>query len=287
MNKKIIISSFILMLIFLLSFGITKTYAWTDEEMINTKTKSEWGTYYVIDTFYATANFNAVEAIKKHSDDLIWNGSFPECDKDNEIYMDFGTYSDPDVLVLQPHLGYGKNVYSRMTRPRTIESYDGKAQYVIGVTTTDQVLIILDGNTFKGNIGDILNDFFKNKVDDIYKKETEFYMPYESAAKALGVASISRYKEGEDIYMATCAYQVGFNLLKDSTQTNQQDNVEDPAIYGGNDEVQIDDTPTQAPEVNEYDPWKVIGIVISSILSVVGIYLIYLLGRKIYTIMKG
>lgn len=287
MNKKIIISSFILMLIFLLSFGISKAYAWTDEEMMNTKFKSEWGTYYVIDTFYATSNFNAVEAIKKHSDDLIWNGSFPECDKDNEIYMDFGTYSDPDVLVLQPHLGYGKNVYSRMTRPRTIESYDGKAQYVIGLTSTDQVLIILDGNTFKGNIGDILNDFFKNKVDDIYKKETEFYMPYESAAKALGVASISRYKEGEDIYMATCVYQVGFNLLKDSTQTQNQDNVEDPAIYGGNDDVQIDDTPTQKPEVNEYDPWKVVGIVVSSIISVVGIYLIYLLGKKIYEIMKG
>ena len=287
MNKKIIISSFILMLISLLSFGITKAYAWTDEEMMNTKSKSEWGTYYVIDTFYATSNFNAVEAIKKHSDDLIWNGSFPEFDKDNKIYMDFGTYSDSDVLVLQPHLGYGKNVYSRMTRPRTIESYDGKAQYVIGLTSTDQVLIILDGNTFKGNIGDILNDFFKNKVDDIYKKETEFYMPYESAAKALGVASISRYKEGEDIYMATCVYQVGFNLLKDSTQTQNQDNVEDPAIYGGNDEVQIDDTPTQKPEVNEYDPWKVVGIVVSSIISVVGIYLIYLLGKKIYEIMKG
>ncbi len=286
MNKKIIISSFILMLIFLLSFGITKAYSWTDEEMMNTKSKSEWGTYYVIDTFYATSNFNAVEAIKKHSDDLIWNGSFPECDKDNDIYMEFGNYSDPDVLVLQPHLGYGKNVYSRLSRPRTIESYDGKAQYVIGLTSTDQVLIILDGNTFKGNIGDILNDFFKNKVDDTYKKEMEFYMPYESAAKALGVASISRYKEGEDIYMATCVYQVGFNLLKDSTQTENQPDVEDPAIYGGNDDVQIDDTPTQ-PEANQNTAFKVVGIVISSILSVVGIYLIYLLGRKIYTIMKG
>ena len=87
--------------------------------------------------------------------------------------------------------------------------------------------------------------------------------------------------------MATCVYQVGFNLLKDSTQTQIQDNVEDPPIYGGNNDVQIDDTPTQKPEVNEYDPWKVVGIVVSSIISVVGIYLIYLLGKKIYEIMKG
>ncbi len=285
MNKKIFILSLTLVLL-LISF-ITPTYAWTDEEYMNTKFKNEWGTYYVIDTFYATPNFNAIQAIKNHSDDLIWNGSFPEYDKDNEIYMDFGDYpADPDVLVLQPHLGYGKNVYSRMTRPRQIESYDGKAQYVIGISNYDQVLIIIDGNTFKGNIGDILNDFFKNKVDNMYRKETEFYMPYDSAATALGVGSISRYREGEDIYMATAIYQVGFNLLKDSTQTNQQNNIDDPAIYGGNDEVQIDDTPTQ-PEANENTAFKVVGIVISSILSVVGIYLIYLLGKKIYEIMKG
>ena len=288
MNKKIFISSFILMLICLFTFGINNVYAadWTNEELMNTKSKSEWGTYYVIDTFYATPNINAIEAIKKHSDDLIWNGSFPEFDKDNDVYMEFGNYSDPDVLVLQPHLGYGKNVYSRLSRPRAIESYDGKAEYVIGITSTDQVLIILDGNTYKGNIGDILNDFFKNKVDDRYKKETEFYMPYESAAKALGVASISRYREGNDIYMATCVYQVGFNLLKDSTQTENQPDVEDPAIYGGNDETQIDDTPTE-PEVNENQAFKIVGIVVSSILSVVGFYLIYLLSKKIYEIMKG
>ena len=285
MNKKIFILS--LSLVLLLISIITPTYAWTDEEYMNTKFKNEWGTYYVIDTFYTTPNFNAIQAIKNHSDDLIWNGSFPEYDKDNEIYMDFGDYpADPDVLVLQPHLGWNKDVYSRLTRPREIESYDGKAQYVIGISNYDQVLIIIDGNTFKGNIGDILNDFFKNKVDNMYRKETEFYMPYDSAATALGVGSISRYREGEDIYMATAIYQVGFNLLKESQPTNVQDDVEDPAIYGGNDEVQIDDTPTQ-PESNENTAFKVVGIVISSILSVVGIYLIYLLGKKIYTIMKG
>ena len=285
MNKKIFILSLTLVLL-LISF-ITPTYAWTDEEYMNTKFKNEWGTYYVIDTFYTTPNFNAIQAIKNHSDDLIWNGSFPEYDKDNEIYMDFGDYpADPDVLVLQPHLGWNKDVYSRLTRPREIESYDGKAQYVIGISNYDQVLIIIDGNTFKGNIGDILNDFFKNKVDNMYRKETEFYMPYDSAATALGVGSISRYREGEDIYMATAIYQVGFNLLKESQPTNVQDDVEDPAIYGGHDEVQIDDTPTQ-PESNENTAFKVVGIVISSILSVVGIYLIYLLGKKIYTIMKG
>ena len=120
MNKKIFILSLTLVLL-LISF-ITPTYAWTDEEYMNTKFKNEWGTYYVIDTFYTTPNFNAIQAIKNHSDDLIWNGSFPEYDKDNEIYMDFGDYpADPDVLVLQPHLGWNKDVYSRLTRPREIE----------------------------------------------------------------------------------------------------------------------------------------------------------------------
>ena len=289
MNKKLLISSFILMLICLFTFGINNVYAadWTNEELINTKSKNEWGTYYIIDRFYATPNINAIEAIKKHSDDLIWNGSFPECDKDNDIYMEFGTYSDPDVLVLQPHLGYGKNVYSRMSRPRVIDSYDGKAEYIIGINQYDQVLLIVDGSTYNGDLGAIVNDFFKNKVEEQYRKEHEFLCDYSNAAKEGGCITISRYREGEEIYMAACCYQVGFNLTKESPQTPVDNNLEDPAIYGGNDEVQIDDTPTQAPEVSQYDPWKVVGIVVSSIISIVGIYLIYLLSKKIYEIMKG
>ena len=286
MNKKIFILTFTLVLLLITS--VSKTYAWTSDEMMATQTKHEYGTYYVIDSFYATPNIDAVKTIKTYSKYLICNGAFPEEDKDNDIYMDFGEYSaDSEVLVLQPHLGYGKTVYSRMTRPKTIESYDGKAEYVIGVTNYDNVIIMLDGNTFKGNLGDIVNDFFKTKIEEPYRKEQEFYMPYESAAKAGGVGSISRYKEGDTIYMAACSYQIGFNLLKESAQINNQDNVEDPAIYGGNDEIQIDDTPTQKEKTNEYNPFEVIGIVISIIGGILGIYIIYLLIRKIYEIMKG
>ncbi len=295
MRNKILISSFIAVLMCMLTLFISNNvYAsdylekWTYDEMMNTKTKYEYDKLTSIVEFYATPNMDSVRVIKKYYQYLIWNGGGPWYEEEKDIFMEFGEYpADPEIIVLQPHLGFGKDVYSRATRPKTIESYDGKAEYIIGFNQYDQIVIFLDGDTFKGNIGDILNDFFLNVVDERNRKEHEFYMPYESAAKAGGVLSISRYREGEDIYMATCCYQVGFNLTKEAPQTPVDNNLEDPAIYGGNDEVQIDDTPTQAPEVNEYDPWKVVGIVVSSIISIVGIYLIYLLSKKIYEIMKG
>jgi hypothetical protein len=111
-------------------------------------------------------------------------------------------------------------------------------------------------------------------------------MPYKNAEGLEGKGCISAYVEEGKTYAAFAIFNIGFNLTN-GTETNQQENLEDPAIYGGNDEVQIDDTPTQAPEVNEYDPWKILGIVGSSILSIVGIYLIYLISKKIYTTMKG
>ena len=295
MRNKIIISAFISSLLCILTLFISNNvYAndyldkWTYEEMMATKTKYEYGTYTVIDQFYATPNIDSTRVIKKYYKELIWNGMGPWFEPDEEIYMDFGEYeANPEALVFQPHLGFNKPVYSRLSKPTIIDSYDGKAEYIIGINQYDQVLIILDGNTYKGNIGDIVNDFFLNVVEEHYRKEHEFFMPYDDAAKAGGSLSISRYREGEEIYMASCSYQIGFNLTKEAEETPVDNNLEDPAIYGGNDEVQIDDTPTQAPEVNEYDPWKVLGIAGASILSIVGIYLIYLISKKIYTTMKG
>ena len=292
MRNRILISSFIAMLMCIFTLFISNNvYAesddWTYEEMMATKTKVEYGTYTAIDQFYATPNMDAVRVIKQYQKYLLWNMG-PWYEPENDIYMDFGEYpADPDILVLQPHYGFNQNIYPRYTRPRLIDSYDGKAEYIIGMNQYDQVLIILDGSTFKGNLGDIVNDFFLNKVEEQYRVKHEFTMPYESAAKAGGVSSISRYRSGNDIYMATCCYQIGFNLTKEAPQTPVDNNLEDPAIYGGNETVTIDDTPTQAPEVNEYDPWKVLGIVGSSLISLVGIYLIYLLGKKIYLTMKG
>ena len=288
-NKKIFISAFLVMLIALITFTSTSVYAeedWTYEERMNTKTKVDFGTYTSIDQFYATPNMDAVRVIKQYYKYLLWNTG-PWYEPDNDIYMAFGEYSDPDVLVLQPHYGYNQNVYSRMTRPKQIESYDGKAEYIIGMNQYDQILIILDGSTFKGNLGDIVNDFFLNVVDEQYRVKHEFYCPYESCAKEGGCMTISRYRSGSDVYMATCCYEVGFNLTKESTQTPVDNNLEDPAIYGGNDEVQIDDTPTQPESSDTFDGWQIVGIVASSIASLVGIYLIYLLGKKIYEIMKG
>ena len=292
MRNKIILSSILTALIFIFTLFISNNvYAessdWTYEEMMNTKTKVEYGTYTAIDQFYATPNMDAVRVIKQYQKYLLWNTG-PWYEPENDIYMDFGEYpSDPDILVLQPHYGFNQNIYPRYTRPRLIDSYDGKAEYIIGINQYDQVLLIIDGSTYNGDLGAIVNDFFKNKVEEQYRKEHEFLCDYSSAAKEGGCITISRYREGEEIYMAACCYQVGFNLTKEAPQTPVDNDLEDPAIYGGNDEVQIDDTPTEAPEVSEYNPWNVVGIVASSIISIVGIYLIYLLSKKIYEIMKG
>ena len=283
MRNKILISSILTALIFIFTLFISNNvYAesddWTYDEMMATKTKFDFDTATYINQFYATRNMDAPRVIKQYQKDLVWLGIGP-C---------YEYPADPNIIVLQPHLGQGRNVYSLGTRAREIESFDGKAEYIIGFNQYDQIMIILDGNPFKGNVGDIINDFFLNVVtDNSYRVEHEFICDYASCAKEGGCITTSRYRQGEDIYMASCLYEVGFNLTKEAPQTPVDNNLEDPAIYGGNDEVQIDDTPTQAPEVNEYDPWKVLGIVGSSLISLVGIYLIYLLGKKIYLTMKG
>ncbi len=286
MKNKIYISTFIFLVLSLFIFSSTNVYAWTDDEMMNTKTKYEYDTLTSIDNFYATPNMDSVNVIKKYYKELIWNGGGAWYEPDNDIYMEFGDYSDPDVLVLEPHYGYNKTVYPKMVRPKTIESYDGNAEYIIGYSSYDQILIIVDGDTFKGNLGDLVNDFFKNKAPENIRCEHEFYMPYKFAAKEGGVSSISRYRSGTEIYMATCNYQVGFNLTKEKEQLTPEPSQDDPAIYGGNNETKIDDTPS-TPTKNENNTFKIVGIVISSILSVIGIYLIYLLIKKIYQIMKG
>ncbi len=294
MRNKILISSILTALIFIFTLFISNNvYAesddWTYEERMATKTKFDFETTTFINQFYATRNMDAPRVIKQYQKDLVWLGIGPCYEPENDIYMDFGEYpADTSIIVLQPHLGQGRDVYSQGTRAREIESFDGKAEYIIGFNQYDQIMIILDGNTFKGNVGDIINDFFLNVVtDNSYRVEHEFTCDYASCAKEGGCITTSRYRQGEDIYMASCLYEVGFNLTKEAPQTPVDNNLEDPAIYGGNETVTIDDTPTQAPEVNEYDPWKVLGIVGSSLISLVGIYLIYLLGKKIYLTMKG
>jgi len=286
MNKKLLFI-FPLLFVFLLVFSISKTYAWTDDELTTTLSKHPYGTYHVIDKFYATSNFDSVNALKKNAKYLIYNGGYPEEDKDNDIYCNVASINDEnDAVILQNHYGYNQPVYTKYSRIKEVESYDNKAQYLIGFNDYDNILIILDGDTFKGNLGDIVNDFFQNKVESTYRKTHEFYMPYESCAKAGGVSSISRYRENSDIYIACCTYQVGFNLTKEAIQTPVDNNTEDPSIYGGNNETQIDDTPTE-PTKTENIPFKILGIVISSILGVIGLYLIYILSKKIYQLMKG
>ncbi len=245
------------------------------------------GTYYYLDNYYATPNFNVKQALEKFNDKLTWDGIAPLCDEAKEVYMEFGEYpADDEVLILQPHLGIGKNVYSTMSRIHRIESYDGKAEYMIAYSNMDQILCIVDGNTYKDDLGILVNDFFMNKTVKSDIREYNFQMPYKSAEGLEGKGCISGYVEDSKTYAAFAIFNIGFNLTN-GTETNQQENLEDPAIYGGNDEIQIDDTPTEKPEVDEFNGWTIVGIVASSIISIVGIYLIYLLGRKIYEIMKG
>jgi hypothetical protein len=228
-------------------FSSTKVYAneWTVEEVKMTKTKWEADKLYTISNIYVTKNIVTKRVVESNSKYLIWEGSFPKEDKANDIYMEFGEYiSDSDSIVLSPHLGYNQPVIDIMIKPKVIESYDSKAEYLIATTNYDQVLIIIDGNTYKDNLGDIVNNLLTKEKE--YLIPPTFYQPYKYAAKEDGSISYTRYKDkNNDIYQTVCKYLVGFNLTKESTQTTHEDNVEDPSIYGGNDEVQIDDTPTE------------------------------------------
>ena len=286
-NKIFILS----MLFVLMTFTIFKSvnvyaYNWTDEEVKMTKTKWEADKLYTISNIYVTKNIDTKRVVESISKYLIWEGSFPKEDKANDIYMEFGEYiSDSDSIVLSPHLGYNQPVFNKMIKPKVIESYDSKAEYLIATTNYDQVLIIIDGNTYKDNLGDLVNDLLSKEKE--YQISPTFYQPYKYAAKEDGSISYTRYKDKNgDIYQTVCKYLVGFNLTKESTQTNLEDNVDDPSIYGGNDDVQIDDTPTEK-ETNQNQALKIVGIIISSILSILGLYLIYLLIKRIYRIMKG
>ena len=295
-NKyKLFITSFLSIIIVIL-FSI-KSYAWTNEEMINAKRKYEYGTYYFLDNIYKTANMDASKCFNLYSKYMTWNGGYPY--NDESVYVEV---SQSGLLyTFVPHLGT-QNSYSRMIKPKIIDSYDNNAEYMICYSNYDQILIILDGDTFKGDIGLIVNDFFLKQKGITH----EFYMPYSDAAKSGGVLSISRYEENNTLYMAECAFQVGFNLALKKEQPIDSDNptetdkpdepveikdpVDDPAIYGGNEEVKIDDTPTKKEELKETQAskaLKIVGITSASIISVLGIYLIYILIKKIYQTMKG
>ena len=287
-TNKLFILSILLVLMTFTIFASVDVYAydWTDEEVMMTKTKWEADKLYTISSIYVTKNIDTKRVVESISKYLIWEGSFPKEDKANDIYMEFGEYiSDSDSIVLSPHLGYNQPVFNKMIKPKVIESYDSKGEYLIATTNYDQVLIIIDGNTYKDNLGDLVNDLLTKEKE--YQISPTFYQPYKYAAKEDGSISYTRYKDKNgDIYQSVCKYLVGFNLTKESTQTNLEDNVDDPSIYGGNDDVQIDDTPTEK-EKNQNHALKIVGIIISSILFILGLYLIYLLIKRIYRIMKG
>ena len=301
-NKyKLFITAFLSIIITIL-FSI-KSYAWTTEEMINAKRKYEYGTYYFLDNIYKTANMDASKCFNLYSKYMTWDGGCPY--NDESVYVEV---SQSGLLyTFVPHLGT-QNSYSRMIKPKIIDSYDNNAEYMICYSNYDQILIIIDGDTFKGDIGLIVNDFFLKQKGITH----EFYMPYSDAAKSGGVLSISRYEENNTLYMAECAFQVGFNLALKKEQPKDSDNptnptepeqpvepittdepaeikdpVDDPAIYGGNEDVKIDDTPTKKEEVKENNALKTVGIASASVLSILGLYLIYVLIKKIYQTMKG
>ena len=283
LNKKrlfILASILITSLLFITS---TSVYADTTPTA-----KPILGTYYFLDYYYATPNFDVKKALEAYKDKLTWDGFAPYMDEDKEVYMEFGEYpADNEVLILQPHLGIGKNVYGTMTRIQRFESYDGKAEYMIAYSHMDQILCIVDGHTYKDDLGILVNDFFKNKVTESDRRDYYFQMPYKNVEGLEGKGCMSGYTEDGETHVAFAIFNIGFNFSTNSTPTNQQEDLEDPAIYGGNDEVQIDDTPTQPESSDTFDGWQIVGIVASSIASIVGIYLIYLLGKKIYEIMKG
>ena len=282
-NKKLFIMSFVLMLVAIISFTSTRVYADTTPTA-----KPILGTYYFLDNYYATPNFDVKKALEAYKDKLTWDGIAPYMDEEKEVYMEFGEYpADNEALILQPHLGIGKNVYGTMTRIQRFESYDGKAEYMIAYSHMDQIVCIVDGNTYKDDLGILVNDFFKNKVTESDRRDYYFQMPYKNVEGLEGKGCMSGYEEDGETHVAFAIFNIGFNFSTNSTPTNQQEDLEDPAIYGGNDEVQIDDTPTQPESSDTFDGWQIVGIVASSIASLVGIYLIYLLGKKIYEIMKG
>ena len=280
--------------------------------MLGQLKKYEYGTYYFLDNIYKTAYMDAFKCFNLYSKYMTWDGGCPY--NDESVYVEV---SQSELLyTFVPHLGT-QNSYSRMIKPKIIDSYDNNAEYMICYSNYDQILIILDGDTFKGDIGLIVNDFFLKQKGITH----EFCMPYSDAAKSGGVLSISRYEENNTLYMAECAFQVGFNLALKKEQPKDSDNptnptepeqpddpittdepvisdepaeikypVDDPAIYGGNEDVKIDDTPTKKEELKEtYESkaLKIVGIASASVLSILGLYLIYVLIKKIYQTMKG
>lgn len=270
MKIKIFITTLITIFITLLSIN---TKAYTDEELINSKSKNEYGTYYVLDNIYSTPNMDISKTLNLYKRYLTWNGSLPY--QDDDVYLNINEQND--TFILEPHLNT-QNSYTKMVKPKIIEGYN-QAEYIICYSNYDQILIILDGETFKGNLGEIINDFFYQTKQIQY----DFNMPYESANNA---NSVSRYEEENQLYIASCNYQIGFNLTKGKESLKPNDPIDDPSIYGGNEQTQIDDTPTK-PTKEENLPFKILGVTLSSIISIIGIYLIYLLIKKIYQIMKG
>ncbi len=241
--------------------------------------------------FWMTSNIDPYKAMEFLKTYIIWNNEFPlRDDPDNDdIKLDYEIKEDIYGYTITTYFkaGIGQNQYGRFSRIKIVESKYG-AEYMIGRTNKDAYSIVVDGSTYKNDLGILLNDAIAQQ--ESYYENTDFKIPYASACdiyENVLYAALFVDTDSKD-HLAVGTAKVGFNLTKDSYVPDKLPTADDDYIYGGDENNKLDDTPTEKPIVNntKFNLGKAVGITLSVLSGIVILYVIYYLGTKIYELIK-
>ena len=263
------------------------------ERIANAESKAADGGLKAATNIWMTPNIDIEKAMPFLENYMLWNNEYPYKDDPTNDDVEFEYEIKEDdfgtVLVTYFKAGLNEAKYGRFTRIKQIESYDN-AEYIIASTDYDCYTILVDGNTYKNkDLGLLLNNAIEAQPRAL-KEYPNFKISYDSASSVFDTTVYLRlYKTLDDIdHLVIAQAKVGFNLTIDSYHPIINNPVDDDYIYGGDENNKLDPTPSTPEKSNntKFDLGKAIGITISVLSGIVICYIIYILIKKIYDLVK-
>ncbi|MCR5224071.1 MAG: hypothetical protein K6C11_02875 [Bacilli bacterium] len=261
--------------------------------LANSTSRAEDAGIHYEDTIWMTENIDPEKAVPFLAKYMMWEDQYMYTDNpdNDDVIFDYTLKKDIYGYTVTIHFkkGINQNTYGTMSRIKTIESCNG-AEYIIGASDYDTYSIILDGNTYQGDLGPLLKDAIEKNRPRVIST-SGLSIPYDTACDIYGNNISLGYATETDLkdYMIISQGRVGFNLTVDSYTPKINDSVDDDYEYGGDENNKLDPTPTQ-PESSDntkFDLGQAIGITISVLSGIVILYVVYVLITKIYKLMKG
>ncbi len=256
------------------------------ERVENAESKSKDAGLQLANKIWITENINPEYALKFMYKWMIWNNDNPYIDdlSNDDVSL---TYEIKDsYLYCYFKAGIGQNTYTRVSSIQTIKGINN-AEYIISSTSYDCYTICVDGDTYQGDLGVLLEDAIKQKKS--YYQYPEISMPYDKCTdiyKLNGWINLYQNNEGDKENILNTQGYVGFNLTNDDFIPVVNDPVDDDYIYGGDENNKLDPTPTQPTTQAEFNPGVIIGYALSAIILIIMVYVIYVIIKNFIKIYK-